>query len=666
MAISKNERINRLNKKRIWPSILGMVFIVALSAVLIYVMVELLFVQLFENKIADAVDESKKIAGLFESYHTGEAAQTTSKEQAEAYLDILTDAKDVYLTTEQGVFVWSLNGNVPVSDNVLKRWSETDGDLQILPYNLIVQDDPYQIFTLNRKGSFEDIRAKFKTIMGLVRKLNNSSADTQQTGALVWCQFAVEGYKVYVLNHIPVLTKDVASIVGMIGFFALFLFIFVVYYVCTFIGIIASTRKTTRIIYTDMVTGGRNWLYFVKNGQTKLKRRRGKKKVALVHLHMRKYRSFCTCFGVQKGEQLLERFYSVLQSKMRRKEQVALQENAKFGLLLIYKDKQSLKQRLSELEAALKQSIPGVRIRFGFGVCEVPAKDNDVEKHYNNAVTACELLDEDAENHIAFFDEEMNRQRIWERKVEDEMESALANKEFAVYLQPKVSTAAERLAGAEALVRWLHPIDGLIAPYKFIPLFEKNGFIVKLDDYMLEAIARQQAEWLAQNRPAVPISVNISRANFAREDLAEHICSIVDRYQVPHNVIELELTESAFFDDKKALVTTVNKLREKGFPVSMDDFGAGYSSLNSLKELTIDTLKIDAGFFRDVQEVERGMLIVSEVIDLAKKLNMQIVAEGIESREQVDFLMEQECDLIQGYYYAKPMPIVEFESRYHW
>lgn len=258
----------------------------------------------------------------------------------------------------------------------------------------------------------------------------------------------------------------------------------------------------------------------------------------------------------------------------------------------------------------------------------------------------------------------MNRQRLWERKVEDDMERALAAREFKVYLQPKISAAEEELAGAEALVRWIHPKEGFIPPNKFIPIFEKNGFILKLDDYMLEEVARQQSEWISQGRKIVPISVNVSRAHFTREDLAEHICEIVDKYKVPHEVIELELTESAFFDDKKVLLNTVKKLRDSGFPVSMDDFGAGYSSLNSLKELTIDVLKIDADFFRNVEEVERGMLIVSEVIDLAKKLDMKIVAEGIESRDQVDFLVQQECDLIQGYFFAKPMPVEEFVEKY--
>ena len=257
---------------------------------------------------------------------------------------------------------------------------------------------------------------------------------------------------------------------------------------------------------------------------------------------------------------------------------------------------------------------------FAAGIYKVEKKDKDIEQLYNNAMLACDMLGEEAENKIVFFDVEMNKRRLWERKVEDDMDAALVNHAFQVYLQPKISTAQESLAGAEALVRWIHPQEGFIPPNRFIPIFERNGFILKLDDYMLEEIAKQQAQWISQGRKVVPISVNVSRAHFAKEDLAEHICSIADKYQVPHSVIELELTESAFFDDKEVLLQTVKKLREAGFPVSMDD--------------------------------------------LAKKLNMKIVAEEIESREQVDFLTEQECDLIQGYFFAKPMPISEFEEKY--
>ena len=243
------------------------------------------------------------------------------------------------------------------------------------------------------------------------------------------------------------------------------------------------------------------------------------------------------------------------------------------------------------------------------------------------------------------------------------MEEALKQKEFQVYLQPKYSPKEEVLSGAEALVRWISPEEGFVPPNRFIPIFEKNGFILKLDDYMISEVARQQAQWISEGKNVVPISVNVSRAHFTKVDLAEHICRLVDQYNVPHEVIELELTESAFFEDKEVLLGTVRKLREYGFTVSMDDFGAGYSSLNSLKEIPLDVIKLDAEFFRGNDEAGKGKIIVNETIDLAKKLNMRTVAEGIETKEQVDFLAELGCDLIQGYYFAKPMPLKEFEQK---
>lgn len=471
---------------------------------------------------------------------------------------------------------------------------------------------------------------------------------------------------VMVLNDIHVYYRDLIMILSCAILCGVLIVIFVIYYLVSIISMAVGAHRTTKIIYTDMLTGGDNWLLFIKKATTLLKKnKRGSLNYAMLHLEMRKYRSFCTCFGVSKGQELVEKFHAVLKREMYRKETMAHQEDEAFGLLVTYTDTAQLEARIQKIENALNAVLPGMKMYFGVGVYLVQPGENDVEQLYNNAMIACEMIGDEAENRTAYFDVEMNNQKLWERKVEDDMDRALANREFQVYLQPKISTTEEVLGGAEALVRWIHPTEGFIPPNRFIPIFEKNGFILKLDDYMLEEIARVQAGWLAEGRELVPISVNVSRAHFTREDLAEHICAIVDKYQVPHSVIELELTESAFFDDKKVLLGTVRKLREAGFQVSMDDFGAGYSSLNSLKELQIDVLKIDADFFRGADVEERGLLIVSEVIDLAKKLNMKIVAEGIESREQVEFLTAQECDLIQGYFYAKPMPVAEFAEKYN-
>ena len=243
------------------------------------------------------------------------------------------------------------------------------------------------------------------------------------------------------------------------------------------------------------------------------------------------------------------------------------------------------------------------------------------------------------------------------------MDLALKNEEFQVYLQPKYSPTEAKLVGAEALVRWISPQDGFISPGKFIPIFEENGFITQLDDYMISHVAKLQAEWKIRGKKAVPVSVNVSRAHFAQEGLAEHICQLVDAYGPLHELIELEVTESAFFDDKDVLVETVKQLKDYGFRVSMDDFGAGYSSLNSLKDIPLDVLKLDGEFFRGEDDDGRGAIVVREAIQLARSLNMRVVAEGVEKKEQVDFLAGQGCDMIQGFYFAKPMPVKEFEDK---
>ena len=664
MSNAKDKRIRKLRKKRIWPSVLGLFLILLLFSILIFLALGVACLDVVQRKINQSSHRSDRIAGLYEEYNEDNAEQIHTS--VLTYMDLEKEIATVAVTGKDGAQIWSSDGTYPDAGKMaeFERGESTlDSGIQML-----IEEDAEQIFSDEGDTLVinSDIIGKLDVVSLFAQgEILSDSGEISLLQLKVW--FAVPGneWNVFVLNHIHVYASDLLMLIVTLVLFAIMIGIFAIYYIISFISVIVSMRRTDKIIYTDVVTGGDNWLYFVKKGTSLLKKNRGnRRKYAMIHLRMHKYRSFCTCFGVQEGEELLEKFYYALKKKLNHKEAMAYHENAEFGLLLYYTDKEQLAVRIEELRETLNGVLPGMKMYFCFGVCQVEPGQKDVEQLYNNALIACEIMGEDTENKIAFFDEEMNKQKLWERKVEDEMDRALANKEFKVYLQPKISAVEERLAGAEALVRWIHPTDGFIPPNKFIPIFENNGFILKLDDYMIEEVARQQAQWITEGRRIVPISVNVSRAHFTREDLAEHICSIVDKYKVPHNVIELELTESAFFDDKEVLLSTVKKLRDYGFPVSMDDFGAGYSSLNSLKELQIDVLKIDADFFRGENVEERGMLIVSEVIDLAKKLNMKIVAEGIESREQVDFLIEQECDLIQGYFFAKPMAVEEFVEKY--
>ncbi|MBP3603216.1 MAG: EAL domain-containing protein [Lachnospiraceae bacterium] len=664
MTNAKDKRIKKLKKKRIWPSVFGLLFMLFLFTVIVIAVIASVGLDVFDRKMSDGSNQSAMVAKIYEGY-TEESASHIN-EMVMTYIGLSPEIEAVGLIDSEGKKVWSSHNAYPDTERVTTFELQTFGTN--LPMKIVVEEDLEEVFTL--EDNEVTVNDDLIEALGLLRVFRDNSIvlgreNSNLVSFKIWFVVPVNQLNVYVLNNISINVQDLFMLLVSVGIFILIILIFTIYYIISFFSVIASMRKTTKIIYTDMVTGGDNWLHFVKKGASLLKRsKRNAKRYAVLHMRMRKYRSFCTCFGVQEGEALIEKLYCTAKKKLKRNELIAYHENAEFGILLTYTDRAQLSSRIEMLEKELSTVLPNMKLYFGIGVCEVKPGERDVETLYNNALIACDLLGEEAELQIAFFDEEMNKQKMWERKVEDEMERALTNKEFKVYLQPKISAKQEILAGAEALVRWIHPVDGFIPPNRFIPIFEQNGFILKLDDYMLEEVARIQAQWISEGRRIVPISVNVSRAHFTREDLAEHICKIVDKYKVPHDVIELELTESAFFDDKKVLLGTVQKLRNFGFIVSMDDFGAGYSSLNSLKELQIDVLKIDADFFRGENVEERGMLIVSEVIDLAKKLNMKIVAEGIESREQVDFLIEQECDLIQGYFFAKPMAIEEFVEKY--
>ena len=427
------------------------------------------------------------------------------------------------------------------------------------------------------------------------------------------------------------------------------------------IAAVAQQRRINQLVAIDTVTGGNNKAYFLQRSRT-LMRLRPANSYAVVQLHLNKYHNFCTAYGVKQGENLLEDLDRAIVARLRKKELCAHTEKADFALLLLCPSQENLDGRLRSLMDGLRALKENQYLTFACGVVPVGAKSRDAATlltHAGIALSKAVALQKD----IVWFADEMKDAQVWERRIEDDMERALQNHEFTVYLQPKYSTKKEVLAAAEALVRWIHPELGFIPPGKFIPQFEKNGFILKLDDYMLDEVSRLQSEWLKAGKKLVPISVNVSRAHFAEENLAEHICAVVNRYGVPHEFIELELTESAFFDDKAVLLETVKKLKGYGFRISMDDFGAGYSSLNSLKELPLDIIKLDAEFFRSVVNLERSNQIVGDTISLAKKLGMQVVAEGIETREQVDFLAAQDCDLIQGFYFSKPLPVKDFEDR---
>ena len=242
-----------------------------------------------------------------------------------------------------------------------------------------------------------------------------------------------------------------------------------------------------------------------------------------------------------------------------------------------------------------------------------------------------------------------------------EMNNALGSDQFHIYLQPKVDMITGRIVGSEALVRWIHPTKGVISPVDFVPIFEGNGFISEIDFYMLEQVCKMIRRWLDKGLEAKPVSVNLSRSNLYRPRILNDIMTCVERYSVPHDLIEFEITESAFAVDNIHLNQLMEQLQKNHFRVLMDDFGSGYSSLNALRELSVDILKIDIKFLPVSQNDKRADIILRSVTQMADQLGLEIVVEGVETEAQADLLKKMGCRIAQGFLYYRPMPIEEYE-----
>lgn len=263
---------------------------------------------------------------------------------------------------------------------------------------------------------------------------------------------------------------------------------------------------------------------------------------------------------------------------------------------------------------------------------------------------------------VCVYDQTLIQQLLRQRGIESRMHDAMAAGEFKVYLQPKYALSTEVVAGAEALVRWVNSDGAVTYPGDFIPIFEQNGFILTLDFYMFEETCKILRHWLEEGRHPVPVSVNFSRLHLFDEGFVHHLCLLADQYAIPHGLLEVELTESVMFGQETLFLTVLEELHHHGFILSMDDFGAGYSSLGLLKNLPVDVLKIDRSFFSSNQDKLREKSIIESIMALAKKLGIYTVAEGVEEQQHIDLLREVGCDMVQGYYYARPMPADQFDA----
>ncbi len=335
-------------------------------------------------------------------------------------------------------------------------------------------------------------------------------------------------------------------------------------------------------------------------------------------------------------------------------------EADRFDIYCLHQDNyQALLDRLQKRVSALSKTA-NIRLRMGVAPWR---EDVEPELLFDRACAACSMIRGNYKTHLMVYDEEMRLREILNQRLLNDLRRAVDEKELTVYYQPKYDIQCDppKLSSAEALIRWQHPELGMVSPGTFIPLFEGNGQISAVDNYVWNEAARQIAEWRDKIGVTLPVSVNLSRVDVFDPSLEERLDALVRQYGLDHKLLKLEVTESAYTDNAEQMIELINRLRNCGFEIEMDDFGSGYSSLNMLSCMPIDVLKMDMTFVRNIGHSEKDFRLVEVVLDIAKYLKVPVVAEGVETRQQLEMLKEAGCELVQGFYFSRPLPPGEFE-----
>ena len=313
---------------------------------------------------------------------------------------------------------------------------------------------------------------------------------------------------------------------------------------------------------------------------------------------------------------------------------------------------------------SLKEILEDSELRIRLGIYKNASANPDFGRRIDYALLACNSLKGSFKEYVAYYDEDIIKNVHYKEMLIRDLDRALSEKQFKVFFQPKyaIQNGEPKLTSAEALIRWIHPEHGMISPGVFIPLFENNGLISKVDHYVWKEAAETVAKWKKEYGKSIPVSVNVSRVDMMNDGLVSDIKKIVEDAGIERSEFLIEITESAYTDDKSQIISLVNELRSEGFKIEMDDFGTGYSSLNMLTDLPFDVLKLDMVFVRNIHTDDRARKLVKFIMEIAEFLRVTTIAEGVELKEQYEILKEMGCDVIQGYYFSKPLPSEEFEK----
>lgn len=381
---------------------------------------------------------------------------------------------------------------------------------------------------------------------------------------------------------------------------------------------------------------------------------------ALIRMDIYRFKTINEFCGRNEGDKLLAHIASLFKT-YESEDIVAGHLRADiFTLCTRYETDADLINIVNDIASKIYEYPLPCKILPAFGICKSEF-GMDISLLIDYANLALQTVKGRVFSCYAFYDETLRQQLLYEKKIENEIIPALENHNLEVYIQPKVNMLNNEIIGGEALLRWNHPQDGFLLPNQFIPVLEKSGYIVDVDKFVWEEVFRSLRQWIDKGYHIVPISLNVSRLHVYQTNFEQVLYELSEQYHIDRKFIQLELTESALTDNTDLVFKTMRNLQKNGFYISMDDFGSGYSSMNMLKDEPIDEIKIDRIFLSDISE-KRSRTIIRHIISLMNDLNINIIAEGVETHEQADFMLEWGCHRAQGYLYYRPMPIHEYEK----
>lgn len=413
----------------------------------------------------------------------------------------------------------------------------------------------------------------------------------------------------------------------------------------------------------DRITGIYNREYFMLAVERALREDPERPRVMIVS-NIRDFKLINDLFGTEKGDEILKLQANMLRALAKEGTIYGRMEADRFALCMPKEryEEEILTKHIKEMAGMFEGSVYHMYVHCG--VYEITDPKEPVATICDKAYMAVRSISEEYGKIFSYYDQGMMEKTVEDKRIISEFEKALQKEQFVIFLQPQVDQHGT-VKSAEALVRWKHPERGIVYPNDFIPTFERGGLIHKLDAYVWEMAVRQIRTWMDSEQDCgIGISINISPKDFLYLDIYQVIRGLVEKYEIPARRLNLEITETVLMTETEKNMGIISRLKEYGFRIEVDDFGSGFSSLNMLKDLDADVLKIDREFLRETQDHEKSRSILNMIIALSKELGMSVITEGVETREQIDSLLDMGCEMFQGYYYSKPISVEDFEAKY--